>query len=316
MPDYGKLRAHVNGELVPLREARVSVFDSALMFGDMVFEMTRSFQRKPFRLEQHLDRLYASLRLVEIDCGLTREAMAEVTLATVAANLDCLEEDLDYFILHDISRGPLGYYTPVFADGMQPTVIIAVWPLTEHIARVADEYDTGVHAVIPSQRAIPSRYLDPKAKTRSRLHYEIANLQAARLGPEAWPVLLDEHGYIAEGTSCNFFMVKDGRLYTSEARNILRGISRGYIFELAEELGIPCEAANLEPYDALQADEAFFSASSFSILPITRFEGRTVGDGKPGAVTRRLLDEWGRRVGVDIVAQAKHVARRYCQTPV
>jgi branched-chain amino acid aminotransferase len=313
MPQYDKLRAYYNGELVPLREARVSVYDSALMFGDMVFEMTRSFQRKPFRLEQHLDRLHASLRLLEIDCGLDREQMQQVTLETVEANLEHIEPDLDYYIMHDISRGPLGFYEPVFPEGLRPTVIIAIWPMIEHLAKVADYYETGVHAIIPSQGAIPSRYLDPKAKTRSRLHYQMANLQAARYGPDAWAVMLDEHGRIAEGTSCNFFVVKDGALYTSEPRNILRGVSRGYVLALAEELGIPCHGAEIEPYDALQADEAFFTATSFSVLPVTRFEGRAIGDGCPGPVTRRLLAAWGERVGVDIPAQARYVAERYCQ---
>lgn len=311
MPQYEQLRAYYNGELVPLSEARVSVYDSALMFGDMVFEMTRSFRRQPFRLEQHLDRLYASLRLLDIDCGLTRADMLRVTMETVEANLGYLEDELDYYIMHDISRGPLDFYRRVFPEGLRPTVIIAIWPMIEHIARVADYYETGVHAVIPTQGAIPSRYLDPKAKTRSRLHYQMANLQAARYGSDAWALMLDEHGYIAEGTSCNFFMVKDGALYTSEPRNILRGVSRGYVFILAEELGIPCRGANIEPYDVLQADEAFLTATSFSILPVTRFEGRRIGDGLPGPVTKRLLATWSEKVGVDIPAQAKYVAEKY-----
>lgn len=311
MPQYDQLRAYYNGELVPLTEARVSVYDSALMFGDMVFEMTRSFQRKPFRLEQHLDRLYASLRLLDIDCGLTQAEMLRASMEAVEANLEHIEEELDYYIMHDISRGPLNFYRPVFPEGLRPTVIIAIWPMIEHIAEVAEYYETGVHAVITSQGAIPSRYIDPKAKTRSRLHYQMANLQAARMGKDAWAVLLDEHGYIAEGTSCNFFMVKDGALYTSEPRNVLRGVSRGYVFVLAEELGIPCRGANIEPYDALQADEAFLTATSFSVLPVTRFEGRVLGDGRPGPVTQRLLAAWGEKVGVDIPAQARYVAEKY-----
>lgn len=311
MPRYDQLRAYYNGQLVPLGEARVSIFDNALIYGDMVFEMTRSFAKQPFRLDQHLDRLFASLRLLEIDCGLSRDELERVTLATVEANLACLEEDVDYYIMHDISRGPVSYFGQAFPEGLQPTVIVAIWPMIAHIARVAAEYETGVHAVVTSQRAIPSRYLDPKAKTRSRLHYQMANLQAARYGPDAWAVLLDEQGCIAEGTSCNFFIVKGGTLYTPEPHNILRGVSRGYVAELAEALGIPCVTGPFEPYDVLQAEEAFFTATSFCILPATRFEGQPIGDGKPGPITRALLAEWSRRVGVDIVAQARLMADKY-----
>ena len=199
MPQFDKLRIYFNGALVPPAEARVSVFDSALMFGDMAFEMTRSFQRRPFLLDRHLDRLYASLKLIEIDCGLTQEQMEQVTLQTIEYNAPFIEEDLDFWIMHDVSRGPLDLYHQIFPEGLRPTVVISVWPVIGHITRVAEAYETGLHVVIPSQRAIPSRYLDPKAKTRSRLHYEMANLQAERIEAGAWPVLLDEHGYLAEG---------------------------------------------------------------------------------------------------------------------
>lgn len=311
MPQYDQLRAYFNGELVPLAEARVSIFDNALIYGDMVFEMTRSFAKQPFMLDKHLDRLFASLKLLEIDCGLTRAELERVTLETVEANLGCLEDDLDYYIMHDISRGPVSYFGKAFPEGPRPTVIVAIWPMIAHIARVADEYETGVHAVVTSQRAIPARYLDPKAKTRSRLHYQMANLQAARYGHDAWAVLLDEQGFIAEGTSCNFFIVKNGVLYTSEPRNILRGVSRGFVFELADSLGIPCQAGQFEPYDVLQADEAFFTATSFCLLPATKFEGQPVGNGQVGPITKALLTEWGHHVGVNIVAQAREMRDRY-----
>jgi branched-chain amino acid aminotransferase len=191
------------------------------------------------------------------------------------------------------------------------TVIIAVCPLIEHLSRVADSYETGAEVVIPRQPSIPSRFLDPKAKTRTRLHYELANRQAARLQPGAWAVLLDEHGYLTEGTSCNFFIVARGELLTPPAHDILRGVSRGHIFELADELGLPCRESNLEPYDVLQADEAFLTASSFCLLPVTRFEGRAVGDGQVGPITRRLLNAWSAEVGVDIPLQARQVRDRW-----
>lgn len=311
MPQYDQLKAYHNGNIIPLSETRVSIFDNAIMLGDMVYEMTRTFGHKPFLLDRHLDRLMTSLKLTCMDCGLTRADLERITLEVLEANLPALEDDVDVFIRHDISRGPMKLYTKILPGQMHPTVIVACIPLVDYLARVADAFETGLHAVIPCQQAIPSRLLDPKAKTRTRLHYQMANIQAERMDAGAWAVLVDEHGFLAEGTSSNFGMIKDGVIYTPEGRNILRGVSRGYIEELACELGLGYVEKNLEPYDVLEADEAFFSASSYCIVPVSRFEFRPVGEGKPGPVVKRLLQEWSKRVGVDIVAQSKAMAAKY-----
>ena len=118
-----------NGEFVPEREARVSIFDSALMFGDMAFEMTRTYDHEPFRLREHLVRLYGSLRLLEIDCGLTIDEMERVTLETLERNAPTEARDVDWQIMHDVSRGPLPIYRTVFAGEIRPTVSINCWPL-------------------------------------------------------------------------------------------------------------------------------------------------------------------------------------------
>jgi branched-chain amino acid aminotransferase len=311
MSDFSQLKIYFSGDLVPLSDARVSIFDHALLLGDMVFEMTRSFNHQPFMLDSHLERLHASLMLLEIDCGLTRSQMKQATLDTIEANLPLFEEGLDYWIRHDVSRGPVSLWHHFLPKPLRPTVIISVLPVIGHITSVADAYENGVHVVIPSQRAIPSRYLDPKAKTRSRQHYEMANLQAARIEKSSWPVLLDEHGYLAEGTSYNVFLVKDGILYTPEPHNILRGISRTYVMDMALRLALPVHEKKLEPYDFLMADEAFLTASSYTILPVVQFEGRPVGDGKVGPVYQRLLQTWGEQVGVDIADQAKKIRAKY-----
>lgn len=311
MPQYEKLQAYFNGRIVPLNQVRVSIFDNAVMLGDMIYEMTRTFAHEPFLLDRHVRRLETSLQMASIDCGLTAEQITRLSLEVLEANLPALEEDVDVFIRHDISPGPMHFYGKLAAGEMHPTVIIACIPLIEYLGRVADAFDTGIHAVVPTQQAIPSRFLDPKAKTRSRLHYQLANLQAERMEHGAWAVMLDEHGYLTEGTSSNFHIIKDGVIYSPEGRNILRGISRGYIKELAEGLGLGWAEKNLEPYDVLEADEAFFSASSYCLVPVSRFEFRPVGEGKPGPVVGRLLAEWSRRVGVDIVTQSKAMAEKY-----
>lgn len=300
---------YFNGEYVPESEARVSIFDSALMFGDMAFEMTRTYGQKAFRLRHHLDRLYASLRLLEIDCGLTIDEMERVTLECLERNIPTESSDMDWQIMHDVSRGPLPVYKSAFPGGVVPTVSINCWPLITHMGGFAPTYETGIEVMIPAQQAVPAHLVDPKAKTRSRLHYQMAQMQAARAGGK-WPVLLDPDGFLAEGTGNNIFLVKDGVLFTPEPRNILLGVSRGATIELARGLDIEVREANLGRLEALMADEIFCTATTFALVHAVSFEGQTIGDGKPGPVFQRLMAAWQELAGIDFVTQAHGYAAR------
>ena len=307
---------YLNGDFVPEADARISIFDSAVMFGDMIFETTRTFHGQPFRLREHLARLYVGLRTLEIDCGLTPEDMETATLATIERNRPCFADGVDFQIVHNVSRGPLGIYQPVFPQGLQATVTINCWPLTWHLAPLAEKYGTGVHAVIPQQLAIPARLIDPKIKNRSRIHYQNANLQVRKIDPQAWALLIDEDGFLTEGTGSNFFIVKENHLLTPEPRNVLRGVTRQTVLELAARLGLPCRECNLEPYDVMTADEAFFTSTPFSIMPATRFNGHAVGAGVVGPITQRLMEAWNALVEVDMVAQARLYAEQVKQGQV
>ena len=301
---------YFNGQFVPESEARVSIFDSALMYGDMAFEMTRTYNRRPFKLRDHLDRLYGSLKLLEIDCGLTIDEMERITLETLERNLPTESADMDWQIMHDVSRGPLDVYRTAFPDGLRPTVSINCWPLITHMGGFASKYASGVHMVIPAQQALPAHLIDAKAKTRSRLHYQMSLLQAARVGAGRWPVLLDPDGFLAEGPGWNIFLVRNGELLTPEPRNILLGVSRATTIELARESGIPVQETNLGRYEALQADEIFCTATTYALVHATTFEGQTIGDGKPGPIFNQLLKAWKQSVGIDFVAQACDYAER------
>jgi branched-chain amino acid aminotransferase len=301
---------YFNGRFVPEAEARVSIFDSALMYGDMAFEMTRTYNQRPFRLREHLDRLYGSLRLLEIDCGVSLADMERLTLDTLARNLPTESADMDWQIMHDVSRGPLGVYRTAFSEPLRPTVSINCWPLITHMGSFATNYANGVHIVIPAQQAVPAHLVDPKAKTRSRLHYQMANLQAARMGAGRWPLLLDPDGFLAEGPGWNIFLVKHGVLFSPESRNILLGVSRGMILEQAQQLGIPVRETNLGRYEALMADEMFCTATTYGMVHAATFEGQSIGGGSPGPIFRRLLEAWKSAVGVDFVAQSQEYAAR------
>lgn len=277
------------------------------MFGDMVFEMTRSFNKKQFKLREHLDRLYASAKYVRIPMPMTMEEMEKHIDETIAANEPAFAPDDEHRIMIDVTRGGLGFYAGRVAGVEAKTnVLIADFPLRWTVATMGHLFDTGISAVIPSQRAIPASLLDPKVKNRSRLHYQMANIEVSMVaGEDNWALLLDPDGFIAEGTGDNVFTVKDGALLTPEGRNILRGISRAYIFELASQLRIPCVEKNIDSYDMLTADEAFMTGTPFCLLPVTRLNGQMIGSGRMGPVTKRLLDAWSERVGLDIVAQIK-----------
>jgi branched-chain amino acid aminotransferase len=302
----GERQVWFNGQLVPESSAKVSIYDSALMFGDVVFEMTRSFNKQHFRLQEHLVRLYDSMRMVRLDCGLSMVEMEAAVHEVTAANDPLFAEDDEHRVMIDVTRGLLGIYAGNVDVPSGPNVIIADFPLRWTVAGMSSLFDTGINAVVPSQRAIPAHLLDPKIKSRSRLHYLIANIQVSAIpGSNNWALLLDPDGFVAEGTGDNFFIVKGGRLVTPEGRNILRGISRGYVMELARDLGIPAVEANIDVYDVVTADEAFMTGTPFCLLPVTSIDGSQIGAGAMGDVTRSILDSWGRNVDVDIVEQIR-----------
>ncbi len=296
-----------NGEFIPESEARVSIYDSALMFGDMVFEMTRSFNGVQFKLREHLDRLLAGIKILRIPLDKNREQLEEACHATVEANKAFFAPDDEHRLMIDVTRGLLGIYQETVNAKAGANLIIADFPLRWTVSSMGPLFDAGIHAVITSQRAIPAQYIDPKIKNRSRIHYLTANMQASlAAGENNWALLLDPDGFIAEGTGDNFFIVKDNSVITPEGRNILRGISRDYVLgELCPQLGLRAAEKNIEPYDVHTADEAFMTGTPFCLLPVTSLDGLPIGDGRPGPVTKRLLSQWGENVAVDIPRQIK-----------
>jgi branched-chain amino acid aminotransferase len=214
----------------------------------------------------------------------------------------------------NVSRGPLGLYSHLF-ENPQPTVIIADFPLKWTVNGMGKLFDGGVNGVITQQRAISNNLLDPRIKNRSRLHYQMANIEASFYkGENNWAILLDENGFIAEGSGDNIFFVKDGKVLTPKGHNILRGISRDYIFDLCNELGIECIESDLTPYDAYTSDECFMTATPFCILPMTSINYIEITTGM-GDITRKLLNKWSENVGVDIENQIKDFNNEFQLSP-
>jgi len=285
-----------NGEIVPESEARLSIYDSALMFGDMVFEMTRSFRKKQFMLREHLERLYRSARYFRIDIGMTIEEMEQACHDIQEKNEFEPDFKLDdeHRLMINVSRGILPMYSDTGRVGSN--VIISDFPLRWTTAGMGKLFDVGINAVTPSQRAIPAHLLDPKVKCRSRAHLMMANIEVSGYEGDCWPVILNKHGHVTESTGANVFTVYDGIIYTP-SYDCLEGISRAYVMENG------CETAELDLYDLYQADEMFFTATPFCALPVVSINGQKIGDGKPGPIYNDILEIWSEDVGVDIKAQ-------------
>jgi len=286
---------YVNGRLVPASQATVSVFDRGFRMGDAVFDTARTFRHRPYKLREHIERLYRSLHYIRADPGMTMEEMEVATLQVVEHNVPFLQPHDDVWITQVISRGPL-------RTTGAPTVVILTEPLPfDSFARY---HKVGVSLITPGIRHTPAQSVEPRAKTVSRMNLVLAELEAQQRDPEAWGLLLDLAGNITEYTSGNFFMVRKWSLLTPFERNALGGIARETVMELAEELGVPCREADITPYDVYNAEEAFITSTSKCVLPVSRLNGIRIGQTIPGPVTKRLLDTWSARVEVDIVEQA------------
>lgn len=296
-------QVYISGNMVPESEARISIFDSAVMLGDTATESTRTFAHRPFKLQEHIDRLYKSLKVMRIDPGIDAAQMLQITQDVLAVNLPNYAADQDCWIVHNISRGLSIAGSDPTVTGSGPTIMIFTQPMD--LGSWANFYFEGCHAVTAMSRAVPAQALDARIKNRSRLAYTLAEFEVKLVDPLAQGVILDIQGNVSENKGGNIFVVSDGVLKTPTTANCLAGMSRATALKLAENIGIATEEAILLPYDLATADEVFFTSTPYCIMPATRFNGMSVGDGKVGPITRKLLAAWSDLVGIDIVKQAK-----------
>lgn len=274
---------YVDGKLVPKNEATVSVFDHGFLYGDGVFEGIRVYEGNVFRLREHIDRLYESAKTIALDIPMTREEMIRATLETVAAN-----QKKDAYIRLVVSRGAgdLGIDP---AKCRRPTIVI----ISDSITLYPQElYENGASLVTASVRRIPMESLDPRIKSLNYLNNILAKIEAKKAGAlEA--IMLNHHGQVAECTADNLFMIKQGTVKTPDLmQGALAGITRGAVLDLARKAGIPCCETVLALHDLYNADECFLTGTGAEIVPVISIDGRRIGDGKPGPVTRRLLADF------------------------
>ncbi len=293
-------RIWLDGEYVDRDEARIPMTDRGFRLGDVVFDTERTFGGAVFRLRDHIERLYRSMKYVRIDPGMSMDEVERLTLSVVDRNEPARAAANDDYMITQIVTGGSGR-----RGDSAPRVSIWIDPLGS--PRWAPAYDGGAHAVIPKTRAYPSDSLDPKVKHYSRLNFVLAEMEAADVDPDALPVLLDADGKLSEGTGANFFVAANGVLRTPRDDSTLQGVSRMTVMEIADTLGIPAIEDDLQPYDLYTADEAFFCSTPYCILPVGRIDNRRIGRETPGPLTTQLLAAWSERVGLDIVDQLRRL---------
>ena len=274
------MKIWLDGELVEESEAKISVFDHGVLYGDGVFEGIRFYKRRIFRLEEHIKRLFESARAIVLEIPWTQEEVCKHVVDTVAANgLD------DGYIRLVVTRGAgtLGL-SPYLCPRASMFIIastISLYP-QEH-------YENGLAVITCATRRTAPAALMPQVKSLNYLNNVMAKVEAIQAGAlEA--VMLNEQGYVAECTGDNIFILRDGVMYTPLVSDgALDGITRRVIFELAAKLGVPVEERSLTRYDLFIADEFFLTGTAAEVIPVVALDRRTIGDGTPGPQTKRFI---------------------------
>jgi branched-chain amino acid aminotransferase len=293
----GELKVYLNGAFVPENAAVVSVYDHGLLYGDGVFEGIRAYDGRVFKLHEHVARLYQSAKAIALEIPLAREAFAEVILEA------CRVNDLrDAYLRPVVTRGPgdLGI-DPRRCKA--PTVIVIARPVLRLYG--ADGYAGGLRVVSLSTRRNPPDALNPNIKSLNYLNNILGRLEANRQGADEG-LFLDLRGFVSEATADNVFIVSEGCVLTPPVYNSLRGLTRAAVLEIAAELRVPIREAPLTLFDVYNADEVFITGTAAEIAPVIDVDGRTIGDGRPGAVTQRLWEAFPafvRRTGVAIYTE-------------
>lgn len=291
---------YLNGSFVPESQAKVSVLDSGFNAGDGVYDVTRTFGHKPFKLKEHIGRLYRSLYYTRIDPELAPEEMERLSLELLERNKPLLKQNDDYAIWQVVSRGLRSSQ----GNRVKGRATVAIYCVNVNFPEFGKYYVEGAVLVIPSTRRIPPQCLESKAKITNKMNHNIAGFEAKQVDPQAIPLMLDIDGNISESSAHNFFLVTGGKIYTPGNKNVLDGVTRGTLFDLAREVKSELTEANLTPYDIYNAEEAFLASTSPTIVPVRNVNGVKIGKQVPGPVTMKLIHAWNRMVGIDIVTQA------------
>lgn len=277
------LKIYLNGKLVEAPEAKISVFDHGLLYGDGVFEGIRSYDGLVFKLREHVDRLFESAHTILLKIPMPKEQVVRAVVETLRAN-----RLKDAYIRLVVTRGPgdLGLDP---RKCRRPTVFVIADKIVLYPERV---YREGMEIVtVPTPRNLPEA-LNPQIKSLNYLNNILAKIEATNAGVEE-AIMLSHHGYVAECTGDNIFIVREGILRTPPVyAGILKGITRGCVIELAAKGRLPVREEMMTRHDLYNAEECFLTGTAAEIAPIVKIDGRVIGSGKPGPVTLQLMRDF------------------------
>ena len=281
---------YLDGKYVDSAEAKVSVFDHGLLYGDGIFEGIRLYGGNVYRLDEHLERLEYSAKALMLAMPWSRAELAEAVCETCRRN-----KLTDGYIRLVITRGPgdLGL-APWLCE--KPTLFIIASKISLY---PQEHYDNGLSIVTVPTRRISPDMLPPTVKSLNYLNNILAKIEAKQAGAlEA--IMLNAQGYVAECTADNIFAIHKGEILTPAASaGALKGITRATVFDIARQLGIPMRETDLTRYDIWCADECFLTGTGAEVIPVVKLDGRVIGTGKPGPITGRVLTSFHQRVLVE-----------------
>ncbi|MCC6603543.1 MAG: aminotransferase class IV [Anaerolineae bacterium] len=274
------VKIYVNGELFPRNEAKISVFDSGYLVGDGVWEALRLHEGVLVFLDEHLDRLWQGAATIGMKVGMSREELTAALWQTINANEMYDNVHVRFMLTRGIKKTPS--QDPRLTISGPNLVIIAEHKLADPTSR-----ERGVTLFTSTIRRGSPDYLDPRLNCHSKLHEVMALVQALEAGADE-ALMLDIHGFVATCNATNFFMVKNGEVWTSTGQYCMNGITRGKVIAACLRHGIPCYQKNFSLFDVYGADEAFVTGTFGGLTPVTKVDGRLIGTGSYGPMTRRL----------------------------
>ena len=275
-----ELTIYLDGEFLPQSEAKVSVFDHGLLYGDGIFEGIRFYNGRVFRLEEHHDRLWDSARSICLEIPMSKEEMTDALLETIRQN-----GLRDGYIRQIVTRGVgnLGL-NPVGCK--RPSVIIIAATISLYPEEV---YRNGLTIVTCATRRSGAATLNPAVKSLNYLNNVMARIEANLAGADE-ALMLNDAGNVAECTADNVFIIKKGQIFTPPiSAGALRGITRGVVFEIAAELGVKITETDITRHDVFVADECFLTGTAAEVIPVIKADGRPIGTGKPGPITGKTI---------------------------
>lgn len=273
---------YIEGAFHPESEAKISVFDHIVLYGDGVFDTCCVWAGKVFKLDEHIDRLYESAHAIALPVPVSKQELRKIVLETVKRN-----ELREAYVKILVSRG-VGELPLLSPFNCQPSLIVFAKPYMRLVG--GEKQESGIKVKTSSMRRIPSECLDPKIKATNYLNHVLMRLEANQAGADD-AIALGMDGYVAEAPGYNVFVVKRGTLYTP-GENILRGITRQTVLEIADKMELAVVEAKLTLFDLYNADEVFFTSTAGGIFPVREVDARQVGNGAPGPITKQIRDAY------------------------